>query len=87
MDWLTAFCTAIDLAAHLTQLIRGTGMDSDLIPLAAILLFAGGLIFWLFLLFAMLAGLGRAVRWTYYQVMDFFFPLKAGGGTLPHIES
>lgn len=84
MNWLDFFLTVLDSLSYFTSLVRGTGMNSDLLPLAVILLFAGGIVFWVLLALAALNGFFRGIYrmalWTWDR-----FPSKSGG-SMPHVK-
>lgn len=86
INWLQVISDTIDIAAYHTQLIRGTGMDSDLVPLFAILLFVGGILFWVGLVFAFFVGAFRLVMRGIWAVMDVFPVGHASGGKIAERE-
>ncbi len=63
-------------------------MDSEYVPLIALMLMAGGILFWFFLAVAFVVGLGRAVRRVFWWIGDMHYQMKnpASGGTIPHVE-
>lgn len=83
INWLSVIGTTLDTASELFSLIRGTGMDSDLVPLAAIMLFAGGLLFWFFVLVMVLTGIYRGVVRVSLWFWDMI-PSRSGGSMPQH---
>ncbi len=81
INWFQVFFTTLDTATELAELIRGTDMNSDLVPLAAILLFAGGLLFWFFMLVMILTGIYRGIWKTIVWVSNK--PQGRSGGSMP----
>ncbi|QEQ93617.1 membrane protein [Streptomyces phage Zuko] len=85
INWLDAFVSFIDLLSEMSAFLRGLGMTTEYVPLFAILLLAGGVIFWLFLIGAVLLGGCRLVMRGVWAVVDLL-PAKGDGGSLPHAE-
>lgn len=85
VNWLNAAITVIDTISEATAFLRGLDMDSEYVPLLALCLLAGGVIFWLFLIGAILLGGCRLVRRGFWAVIDLL-PAKGDGGSLPHVE-
>ena len=86
MNWLNAAITVIDTISEATATLRGLDMDSEYVPLLAICLLAGGVIFWLFLIGATLLGGCRLVARGFWAVVDILPNRHASGGSLPHVE-
>jgi uncharacterized membrane protein YecN with MAPEG domain len=84
INWLDAFISIIDLLSEMSAFLRGLGMTSEYVPLLAILLLAGGVIFWLFLVGAVLLGGFRLIMRGVWAVVDIM-PAR-GGGSLPNYD-
>lgn len=88
MNWLNAAITVIDTISEATAFLRGLDMDSEYVPLLALCLLAGGVVFWVLLIFAVLLGGCRLVRRVFWWIGDMHHQMKnpASGGSLPHVE-
>lgn len=83
INWFDALLHFIDLLSEMTAFLRGLGMNSEYVPLLAILLLAGGVLFWLFLVGAVLLGGYRLVMRGVWAVIDFM-PSRSGGSLPQH---
>lgn len=84
MNWLDFTLTVLDSLSYFASLVRGTGMNSDLLPLAVIMLFAGGIVFWVLLTLAALNGIFRGIRIAVLWIWDHF--QGKSGGSMPHVK-
>lgn len=82
MNWLDAFLTVADVVSEMTAFIRGFGMDTEYVPLIALLLLAGGVVFWIGVVFMFFVGMFRLVRRGVWAVIDLV-PVKGSGGSMP----
>lgn len=59
-------------------------MNSDLLPLAVIMLFAGGIVFWVLLTLAALDKIVRGIWAVSLWIWDRF--QGKSGGSMPHVK-
>ncbi len=85
MNWLDAALTVLDITSEATSYIRGFDMSSEYVPLVALLLLAGGLVFWVFVVLGFIIGVCRLVMRGVWAVIDLM-PAKGSGGSLPHVK-
>lgn len=85
MNWLDALIAIADLLSEMAGFLRGLGMESEYVPLIALLLLTGGVLFWFGVVFMFFVGMFRLVRKGVWAVLDMR-PTKASGGVIPHVE-
>lgn len=78
LDFLSAFFQVHDYTQEYLML------DSDLAGLAALLLFLGGIVFWLILIFAAVVGVCRGIKRLYDSARDVFSGQRV---SIPHNKS
>lgn len=90
VDWLSAFLYTLDILSEISGHLRGVGMNSDLVPLFSLLFLAGGVIFWMGVVLAVVVGIFRVLRSAAYWIEDVLTTPgddNETGGTMPQYKS
>lgn len=69
MDLWSVLLYTFDILSEMSGHLRGVGMNSDLVPLFSLLFLAGGVIFWMGVVLAIVVGVYRGL----YALMSWIF--------------
>lgn len=70
VDMLSVLLYTFDVLSEMSGHLRGVGVNSDLVPLFSLLFLAGGVIFWLGVVLAIVVGVYRGLSALMWWIVD-----------------